>query len=81
MESVFKIRKSECNSCTNLVLKSLGTLQGVYGGNIDTINGIINVSHTDEISRDEISKELYRMGYPEIVAPDNDGPSIYGCVL
>jgi copper chaperone CopZ len=82
MESVFKIRKSQCSSCTNLVLKSLGTLRGVYGGNVDTINGVITVSHTDEVSRKEIAHELSRLGFPETETPKTDDePSIWGCAL
>ena len=82
MDSVFKIRKTQCNSCTNLVLKSLGTLRGVYGGDVDTINGVITVSHTDEVSREEIAHELLRLGFVEInTAPVSDEPSIWGCAL
>ncbi len=81
MDSVFKIRKTQCNSCTNLVLKSLGTLRGVYGGDVDTINGVITVSHTDEVSREEIAKELTRLGFPVTSPPETDEPSIWGCAL
>ena len=83
MDSVFKIRKTQCNSCTNLVLKSLSTLRGVYGGDVDTINGVITVSHTDEVSREEIAHELLRLGFVEInTAPVSDEPSNLGmCTL
>lgn len=84
MYSTFKISESECASCTNKTLKNLGTLQGVFGAEIDRISGKINVSHTDEISRLQIIEALKKEGY-EIIEPeleiDYDEPSIWGCAL
>ena len=84
MYSTFKISESECASCTNKTLKNLGTLQGVFGAEVDRINGKIDVSHTDEISRKQILEALKKEGY-EIVEPDSkvdyDEPSIWGCAL
>ncbi len=88
MYSTFYIAKSECMTCTNKTLKSLGTLQGVFGAEIDQIDGKVVVSHTDEVSREEIAEALLALGYPEI--PDEHGqekeidydePSIWGCAL
>jgi len=86
MYSTFIISKSECMTCTNKTLKSLGTLQGVFGAEIDQIEGKVLVSHTDEISRKEIAEMLISMGYPEIENEnekeiDYDEPSIWGCAL
>jgi len=86
MYSTFIISKSECITCTNKTLKSLGTLQGVFGAEIDQIEGKVLVSHTDEISRKEIAEMLISMGYPEIENEnekeiDYDEPSIWGCAL
>ena len=73
-------------TCMNKTLKSLGTLQGVFGAEIDQIEGKVLVSHTDEISRKEIAEMLISMGYPEIEKEnekeiDYDEPSIWGCAL
>jgi len=73
-------------TCMNKTLKSLGTLQGVFGAEIDQIEGKVLVSHTDEISRKEIAEMLISMGYPEIENEnekeiDYDEPSIWGCAL
>lgn len=89
MYSAFFISKTDCMTCTNKVLKSLGTLRGVFGAEIDQINGKIEVNHTDEISRDEISKMLLTLGYLELNIQgdennktiDYDEPSIWGCAL
>lgn len=88
MYSTFIIAKSGCMTCTNKTLKSLGTLRGVFGAEIDQINGEVTVSHTDEISRKEIADMLLLLGYPEIPAENNgeseinyDEPSIWGCAL
>ena len=82
MYSTFNISDADCMSCTNLTLKRLGTLRGVFGAEIDRINGQVLVNHTDEVSRDEILAVLESLGYkelpPDIVA---DEPSIWGCAL
>jgi len=86
MYSTFNVSKTECMTCTNKTLKSLGSLQGVFGAEIDQIDGKITVSHTDEISRTEIADKLLSLGYPEL-KDDQEGelnydePSIWGCAL
>jgi len=84
MYSTFIISKSDCMTCTNKTLKSLGTLQGVFGAEINQIEGNVVVSHTDEISRTEIAEMLLSLGYPELENEkeiESDEPSIWGCVL
>ena len=88
MYSTFLIAKSECMICTNKTLKSLGSLRGVFGAEIDQIDGKVVVSHTDEVSREEIAEALLALGYPEIeneLEQENeinyDEPSIWGCAL
>lgn len=86
MYSTFLISKSDCMTCTNKTLKSLGTLRGVFGAEIDQIKGEVAVSHTDEISRKEIAEMLLTLGYPELENNDEptlnyDEPSIWGCAL
>lgn len=84
MYSTFIISKSECMTCTNVTLKSLGTLQGVFGAEVDQINGKIEVSHTDEVTRTEILEKLISMGISlveEDAEVEKDEPSIWGCAL
>lgn len=86
MYSTFNVSKTECMTCTNKTLKSLGSLQGVFGAEIDQIDGKITVSHTDEISRAEIADKLLSLGYPELKNDQEeelnyDEPSIWGCAL
>ncbi len=86
MYSTFNVSKTECMTCTNKILKSLGSLQGVFGAEVDQIDGKITVSHTDEISRVEIAKLLFSLGYPEIepnteYEVNSDEASIWGCAL
>jgi hypothetical protein len=71
-------------TCTNKTLKSLGTLRGVFGAEIDQIEGKVVVSHTDEVSRKEIAEMLLSLGYPELENEqeiESDEPSIWGCAL
>ena len=82
MYSTFNISDSDCISCTNVTLKSLGALRGVFGAEIDRINGQVVVNHTDEVSREEISVVLESLGYKgmhQSIEPDE--PSIWGCAL
>lgn len=85
MYSTFNVSTSGCTTCTNKTLKSLGTLRGVFGAEIDQTDGKIVVSHTDEVTRAEIAGMLSSLGYNEIEeneapAADNE-PSIWGCAL
>ena len=65
MISTFLVSKTDCRTCNNQVLKSLGTLQGVFGAEMDRIDGSIVVSHTDEITREEIGRILASLGFHE----------------
>jgi len=90
MISTFLVSKTDCMTCNNQVLKSLGTLQGVFGAEVDRIDGNIVVSHTDEITREEIGRTLASLGFHEIMEDfeetqyteqETDEPSIRGCSL
>lgn len=88
MYSTFSVSKSTCMLCNNQVMKTLGTIQGIFGAEIDQLKGQIVVSHTDEVTREQISEALFSMGFSEC-EPENkqrqeietDEPSIWGCVL
>lgn len=85
MYSTFNVSKSQCMTCDNVVLKTLGTLRGVFGAEMDRIEGRIVVNHTDEVSREELAKTLDELGWKEIESEDNkeayDEPSVWGCAL
>ena len=86
MYSAFLISKSECLTCNNQVLKTLGTLQGIFEVEIDRIEGRIVVSHTDEVSREQIQTVLLTMGFTVIEKAEQekvetDEPSLCGCSL
>jgi len=67
-----------------IVVGGIGTLHGVFGAEVDSINGKIEVSHTDEVTPSEIETKLRELGF-EIITQTNeneyDAPSIWGCVL
>lgn len=85
MYSTFYVSTTQCMTCNNEVLKTLGTLRGVFGAEMDRIDGRIVVNHTDEVSRDEIAATLDSLGWKEVQqgeSPvDYDEPSIWGCAL
>ncbi|MBP1637635.1 MAG: hypothetical protein H6Q18_424 [Bacteroidetes bacterium] len=65
MYSTFNVNKDSCLACNNQVLKQLGSLQGVFGADIDRIRGEIVVTHTDEVNREMIQKTLNNLGLVE----------------
>jgi hypothetical protein len=86
MYSTFLVSKDQCLTCNNQVLKELGKLQGIFGAELERIDGRIVVSHTDEVSREEIAKVLKEIGFPERTDDNTteikpDEPSIWGCAL
>lgn len=87
MYSSFRIKKSDCMSCNNIVLKTLGTLQGVFSADLDRVNSYVLVNHTDEVSRNEIKLKLSELGWTVIeneadeIENSYDPPSEWGCAL
>ena len=85
MYSTFLVSKSQCMTCNNQVLKTLGTLRGVFGAEMDRIEGEITISHTDEVTREQIAATLITLGFAEREETNNeielDEPSIWGCAL
>jgi cation transport ATPase len=88
MYSTFLVSTSECITCNNQVLKTLGTLQGVFDAEMDSIDGRIVVSHTEEVTRKKIEDIIIKLGFAMREAneeQDNeiktDEPSIWGCAL
>ena len=85
MYSTFLVSKSECMTCNNQVLKTLGTFRGVFGAEMDRIEGEITVNHTDEVTRVQIAATLTSLGFSEREESaselESDEPSIWGCAL
>lgn len=85
MYSNFLVSKNGCMTCNNQVLKTIGTLRGVFGAEIDRIDGSIVVNHTDEVSRAEIAAILESLGWNEIQPDSNEAdyeePNYKGCEL
>ena len=85
MYSTFYVSKSQCMSCDNKVLKSLGSLRGVFGAEMNRFEGKIIVNHTDEVKREQISALLLELNWKEITQTQEevnyDEPSIWGCAL
>ena len=65
MKTTIKVINIKCGGCANSIHKSLATLTGVFGVNVDIESGAITVEHTDEVTRENIAAKLLSMGYPE----------------
>ena len=72
MYSTFQVNDDECLTCNNEVLKKIGSLQGVFGAEIDRIRGEVLVTHTDEVSRDMIKTTLKELGFFQENNNDNN---------
>jgi copper chaperone CopZ len=66
MYSTFDVDGSGCLACSNQVLTKLGRLQGVFGADVDYVNNRVVVSHTDEVTREQILNQLNELGFLEI---------------
>jgi len=72
MYSTFQVNDDECLTCNYELLKRIGSLQGVFGAEIDRIRGEVLVTHTDEVSRDMIKTTLKELGFFEENNNDNN---------
>jgi len=56
-----------------------------FGAEMDRVEGMIVVNHTDEVTREQIASTLDGLGWKEIPQEQNDvehdEPSIWGCAL
>ena len=66
MYSTFEVNGDECLVCNSQVMSEIGKLQGVFGAEIDFIKGRVVVSHTDEVTREDIAGTLNELGFSEI---------------
>lgn len=65
MYSTFDVDGSGCLACNNQILSELGRIQGVFGADVDFVNQRVIVSHTDEVTREDITQVLEKMGFNE----------------
>lgn len=65
MKTSVKVENLRCSGCGASIKKGVSELSGVYSVNIDIANKVIDVEHTDEVSREAIVRKLLSMGYPE----------------
>lgn len=65
MYSTFDVNGDGCLVCNNGVMNELGKLQGVFGAEIDFVKGRVVVSHTDEVTREDLSLKLNELGFFE----------------
>lgn len=51
-----------CCSCNNAILKEIGGLQGVFAANVDFVNELVTVEHTDEVTSQQLMELLISIG-------------------
>lgn len=87
MYSTFYVSKNQCMTCNNEVLKTLGSLQGVFGAELDRIDGKIVVNHTEEVNRESIAQTLDSLGWKEISQNEQENkidyndPALWECTI
>lgn len=65
MKTTIIVDNIRCGGCSNSIHKSLASLTGVFGVEVNIPKSTITVDHTDEVSREDIARKLLSMGYPE----------------
>lgn len=65
MKTIIEVENIKCGGCANSIRREIGTIQGVFSVDVNFIDGIISVDHTDEVERKTIADRLLKMGYPE----------------
>lgn len=65
MITVLKIKQitGDGSRCRNLVQQDFGHIQGVFAVHTDMIDGTVEVTHTDEVTRQALVEQLKKMGY------------------
>lgn len=58
MKTIIKVENIRCSGCFRSIGKEIGIIAGVYGVNVDIANKTISVDHTEEVSKDELTKKL-----------------------
>lgn len=66
MKTILKMREITCTGCARSMGKEVGIIPGVYGVNIDIVNKIISVEHTEEVSKEELVIHFEKLGYPTL---------------
>ncbi|MGL5317815.1 MAG: heavy-metal-associated domain-containing protein [Bacteroidales bacterium] len=70
MRSLFHVENLGCWACSVNIAPELIKLIGVYSTSVNVIEGTIEVNHTEEVNRHQISMKLREIGYPEIQEND-----------
>ena len=78
MYSSFMIFQDQCQVCTDLVVKKLGTLHGVFDVEMDSIDGRVIVLHNEELTHDEIAETLSLLS--SYVRIENENPTDHSSV-
>lgn len=72
MNSTFQINSDTCLMCNNQLMRKIGELQGVFGADVDYVNNVINVQHTDEVTKEEIQTLLISLGLQPLNYENNN---------
>jgi copper chaperone len=54
-----------CSGCVNTITKKIAALTGVENVAVDLKKNIVAVNHTENMTREQLTKTLLSIGYPE----------------
>ena len=63
-ESIY-VANLKCSGCANTIETKLLTNKNVSKVNVDIENSLITIEHNDEVKKEELTKTLHSLGYPE----------------
>lgn len=61
----FIIANLSCGGCVNTITKKLTAMAGVENVEVDLETNNVSVNHNETLSRDQLTKTLLSIGYPE----------------
>jgi len=59
------IANLSCGGCVNTITKKLTAITGVEKVGVDLETNIVSVNHNETVSREQLTKMLLSIGYPE----------------
>jgi copper chaperone CopZ len=55
----------KCHGCATTIKNKLSAIEGVSGVEVNNDEDLVTVEHEEKVSRAEITKKLFSLGYPE----------------
>lgn len=55
----------KCSGCANTITQGISKLSGVKNVSVDIGKNIVTIEHDEQINKNDFTKTLTKLGYPE----------------